>query len=76
MIPNEKRITVRFNTFPSKFSLDVPFDKSDLNDKQIEGPIIHVNLQVENDRFIFSNNVNSGEKLFVSCDIRFPLGTS
>ena len=47
MIPNEKSIVVRFNTFPSKFNLDVPLDKSDLNDKQIEGPKIHVNLKVE-----------------------------
>ena len=51
MIPNKKGIIVRFNTFPSKFSLDVPFDKSDLNDKQIEGPIIHVNMQVGNVRY-------------------------
>ena len=47
MIPNEKRIIVRFSTFPNKFNLDVPLDKSDLNDKQIEGPKIHVNLKVE-----------------------------
>ena len=47
MIPNEKRIVVRFNIFPSKFSQDVPLDKSDLIDKQIEGPKIHVNLKVE-----------------------------
>ena len=47
MIPNEKRIIVRFSTFPNKLNLDVPLDKSDLNDKQIEGPKIHVNLKVK-----------------------------
>ena len=43
--PNAKRIIVRFNTFGTKSILGVPFDNIDLNDKQIEGPMIHVNLK-------------------------------